>query len=248
MCWPICSLYYEGIRHRGLCISRTSFYKYVHLLGLVRKWKKKKSKTTGFRAVAPNQFLHVDTTFWELDDGAKAAIVLVSDNFSRAILGWSVSLQHGAENVLMALKQAIATIQYYYPAHLSAAIVADGGSENHAFLIEALLANTKNPSLSKIIARKDIAFSNSPIEAINKIVKRYLRHYKPGSFSALQKVLSAVVTDYSDRRPHGSLNGLVPMQVYVNPSRILDFSNEKKRAKTLRIKENQQINCEVCSR
>jgi hypothetical protein len=34
---------------------------------------------------------------------------------------------------------------------------------------------------SKIIAQKDISFSNSPIEAINKIIKKYLRFYKPAS-------------------------------------------------------------------
>jgi len=28
-----------------------------------------------------------------------------------------------------------------------------------------------------VIAQRDIRFSNSPIEAINKIFKQYLRHY-----------------------------------------------------------------------
>lgn len=54
-------------------------------------------------------------------------------------------------------------------------LVTDGRSENHNLTIEELLHETTHPDILKIIAMKSINFSNSPIEAISKIIKRYLR-------------------------------------------------------------------------
>ena len=66
-------------------------------------------------STAPNQFLHVDTTFFPLPDSTKAAIVFVSDNFSKHILGWARSLKHSAQNVMEALQMTIQTIRTYHP-------------------------------------------------------------------------------------------------------------------------------------
>jgi len=35
-CWPVSSLYFEGLRNRGLHIGKSSFYKYARVLGLKR--------------------------------------------------------------------------------------------------------------------------------------------------------------------------------------------------------------------
>src|SRR5690554_1700389 len=178
-CWPAISLYYKGVRDRELYISKSTFYNYINILGLNRKWKKEIKKKTGIISKMPNEYLHVDTTFWKLSENVKAAIVFVSDNFSKKVLGWSVSLNKDANNVKQALEHAIATIHQYHPKHLTTILVADGGSENHNMTIDELLRETTHPEISKIIAMKDISFSNSPVEAINKIIKRYLRIYMP---------------------------------------------------------------------
>jgi putative transposase len=89
-------------------------------------------------------------------------------------------------------------------------LVADGGSENHSITVQKLLESSKNPEIHKIIARKDITFSNSPIEAINKIMKHYLRSHKPDNLEDLQLLLPKIISDYQHQRPHGSLKGLIP--------------------------------------
>src|SRR5690554_6421861 len=134
VCWPASSLYYDGLRNRGLYISMSTFYKYVHLLGLKRRWKEKILKAKGFEALQPNVYLHVDTTFWRLDGNSKAAVVFVSDNYSRIILGWSASLRHGAANVKKALIEAISSMHRHYPNLVCSTLVADGGGENHAVI------------------------------------------------------------------------------------------------------------------
>jgi len=246
VCWPAVSMYYEGLRNLGPYICLSTFYKYVNLLGLKRRWKKAISKTAGIRADRPNRYLHVDTTYWGLDDGTKAAIAFVSDNFSKAILGWNVSLKNGAENVKRALEQAIYTIRKHHPDHLCATLVADGGGENHAVCIEEFLQNNRPPEITKIIAQKDIRYSNSPVEAINKIVKRYLRHYDPRTFSALIKCLAMAVEDYTYKRPHGSLKGLTPFEAYTQPLRKPDFRARIKQARSLRVEQNRNAGCQEC--
>lgn len=246
-CWPAASLYYAGLRFHGLHIALSTFYKYTRLLGLKRKPHKRKTKAVGLRASRPNQYLHVDTTHWELECGIKAAIVFVSDNFSKAILGWRVALSKHAAHVVMALRDAVTTIHQHHPSQTSSILVADGGGENHAACVEELLQSSAPPDILKVIALKDIQFSNSPIEAINKIYKQYLRHYQPRTQAALQAVTALFVHDYGSARPHGSLKGLIPMEAYANPDQILDFRQAVQNARTQRIAENKAVNCPLCS-
>lgn len=245
-CWPVSSLYYYGLRNKELYLAKSTFYKYVNLLGFHRKWSKNINKKEGLTAKAPNEFLHVDTTFWGLENGLKAAIVFVSDNFSKKILGWSVALTKDAENVKAALQQAISTIHQFHPKHLTSTLVADGGGENHNLTIDVLLQEISRPEITKVIALKDISFSNSPVEAINKIVKRYLRHYLPDTFEKLVDCLKRIVKDYNEIRPHGSLNGLTPIEAYTDVVVNMDFKEERINAKALRIIENKKVNCTTC--
>jgi putative transposase len=246
VCWPSVSLYYEGLRNRGLHMALSTFYKYTVMLGFKRKPRKRTAKTIGLRATRPNEYLHVDTTHHELEHGVMASIVFVSDNFSKAILGWRVALGKHATNVVEALHDTVDTIRQHHPEQTCAVLVADGGSENHAVCVEELLRDTFPPYITKVIALKDIRFSNSPIEAINKIYKQYLRHYQPKTPAALLQVTEAFVHDYSTLRPHGSLKGLIPMEAYTRPELKLDFRQTLREARVQRIAENKQINCSLC--
>lgn len=221
-------------------------------MDLKRTFAKPPSKTVGLRAIAPNAYLHIDTTFVILPSTEKAALVFVSDNFSRALLGFSCSLAHGAQNVKAALEQTMQTIRQCHPSHICSYLVADGGSENHNQTIEAYLENNHPPQLTKIIAQKDISFSNSPIEAINKIMKRYIRHFQPQNFNELHQLLPKIIDDYQNHRPHGSLKGLTPMEAYTQPTLWggqvgLDFRPQILIGKAARVLYNQQNACGTCS-
>jgi transposase InsO family protein len=244
--WPASSIYYKGLREGKLYISQSTFYKYTQLLGLKRPRYKGQKKTKGLVASKPNEYLHVDTTFFELDDGSKVAVAFVSDNFSKIILGSSMSLTNKAHNVVQALEETIQVIQKHHPSHLSSTLVADGGSENHAEEVEILLEQTKSPMFNKVIALKSIRYSNSPVEAINKIVKQYLRYYKPKTAKEVIKVIEYALHDYNEIRPHGSLKGLIPMEAYLAPDRKLSFKMEIKGAVKKRIEDNQKANCLLC--
>ncbi len=86
------------------------------------------------------------------------------------------------------------------------------------------------------------------MEAVNKIVKRYLRFYKPSTFEDVMNCLKLIENDYNHKRPHGSLKGLTPIEAYRQPEKILDHTADKRAAKTLRIAENQKANCQTCQK
>ena len=245
-CWPISSIAFFAQRNNLLGAALSTWYKYKPLLGFNKKPIEMSKQPAGLITSAPNQFLHIDTTFWNIEHDVKVAIVFVSDNFSKAILGWNISLNKNADNVKAALDKAIQNIHQYHPDHLCTFLMADGGKENHAASIHELIASTTRSSITKIIAQKDIAFSNSPIEAINKIIKKYLRFYKPATLEQLHSCIERAVYDYSFIRPHGSLNGRIPMEVYTNQPLNIDTKPFLMQAKAERLEQNLKHACGIC--
>jgi putative transposase len=248
-CWPALSIFHFARRNKLLLINQSTFYKYLKVLGIskMKTWKLKAK--SGIRADRPNQFLHVDTTFWKLPKGQKTATVFVSDNFSRHILGHCSALSHGFKNVKAALQQTVATIRKHYPDQLRTHLIVDGGGENNALEIEDFVSSAQSPELIKWIAQKDISFSNSPVEAVNKIFKRYLRHFQPQDFLSFQRCVSNFVADYTCERPHGSLNGFTPFEAYTKGKLAdTDYSKAIAIARQQRIQANRKANstCTDC--
>lgn len=247
--WPVSSIHGYALRNKLLSTSLSTFYKYAALFRKSSISKTIVKPKEGLKAVFPNQFLHIDTTFWELADKTKAAIVLVSDNFSKKIIGSSVMLEKSAKNVLIALYEAKEHIHELHPELLNTQLIADGGSENNNRFVEEFLNNNDLPIIKKLIAKIDISFSNSSIEAVNKILKRYFRHHQPSTFSQVKACLKSFKIDYNDVRPHSSLSHLTPSEAYLSQSFDIlfpDIPKLKEGATRNRIIENQRYNCGRC--
>ena len=244
-CWNVSSIYYHGLRNNIIGMSLTTFYKYVRILGLNRSFKKGKSLKIVEPTTQPNEKIHVDTTFWELET-CKAAIAFVSDNFSRKVLGRSIQIGNSSKNVEKAIDQAIQTIRNEHEVLTKEIkLIADGGSENHAQNIVHLLDKNKDLQITKLTAKKDVVYSNSPIEAINKIAKQYLRHFKPKTMVELIKVINFFVEDHNNRQ-YRFLKGRTPNEMYIRTPEI-DYSLTIKQAKERRNIENKLISCKgIC--
>jgi putative transposase len=103
-------------------------------------------------------------------------------------------------------------------------------------------------SLRKLIAQKDITFSNSVIEAQNKLIKyRYLFKQDFRDIHELRRGLEWIVYDYNQNRPHIYLRGLTPFEASTGKNVPKERWHEQIiRARTFRLKENRRELCRIC--
>jgi len=106
--------------------------------------------------------------FTALPDYSKTYIYFITDNFSRKILGYKVSQLYSSSVMLENLREVYIKYDLGYENQVVDLIV-DNGIENKGAVNEAIL--NKEISINKPIAQKDIRFSNSMIEAVNKQMK-----------------------------------------------------------------------------
>ncbi len=104
-----------------------------------------------------------------------------------------------------------------------------------------LLDKNKDLQITKLTAKKDVVYSNSPIEAINKIAKQYLRHFKPKTMVELIKVINFFVEDHNNRQ-YRFLKGRTPNEVYALTPEI-DYTPTIKQATDRRKIENNLMSC-----
>ncbi|MBK7817915.1 MAG: DDE-type integrase/transposase/recombinase [Sphingobacteriaceae bacterium] len=245
--WPICSIQANALRKKQLVASLYSWYKYARMWGIKKKLTKKQHKTIGIISTAPNEYLHVDTTFYPLIDGKQVAISFVMDNYSKMILGFHVSQSNNFEIVRRSLSNALKVIATH-PDQKHSFLVTDGGKENHNQYIDAFISKLSKHKITKIRALKDIRFSNSPVEAVHRTIKgRYLKNRKFESIRALHTYLKWVVEDYNKVRPHYKHRPRTPFEVYFNMPLDFDVRKRIKSAISKRVKNNKCSKCIQCT-
>ena len=241
--WPLVSVYYRMMRDRAAFMSRSTFYLYARAMGLsgLHRFRKSKKRKIGIRAKQPFEILHVDVTEVRLNDVQKLYISFIVDNFSKAILGWKAALNKTAMLTLENLKEVI---ERYNLKDFT--LFSDDGSENKGAV--SGFASSSQYRINSVIAQIDTSFSNSVVEAVNKIFKS---NYWPRDFTGQQnkalEIISEMVHDYNDIRPHGSLNGLTPIEALMNENTESIVPTDQIRiAATTRISENLKSNCTDC--
>jgi len=121
----------------------------------------------------------------------------------------------------------------------------DDGIENKGFVCSAIENN--EIKMKRLVAQKDIHFSNSMIEAVNKRIKYdFLFRTELIDFEHTERFLKTAVEQYNNR-PHSALFGLTPKEVFYGaiPDKNL-FKEQKNQAKLLRKVENKTLSCPNC--
>jgi putative transposase len=144
-------------------------------------------------------------------DNIKHYVYLLMDNFSTFILSWRIEPQVSG-------KIRMETIREAYNESCSDCeiidIVLDRGPENNNDAMKAFV-NKEEDRINPLIALKDIPYSNSAIEAQNKLFKyEYLFRQEYENINGLRKVFGEDVKDYNYIRPHISLAGYTPFEAY----------------------------------
>ena len=211
--WPVSSIALHVLRNNILALSLNTWYKYVHKLGIIRlrPESRRKKNHISIRAQRPHQIWHADITAFVTSDHVKHYIYLVVDNFSRKILSWKVTDSVKASTRQASIEKAI---EYVTDANDSTILITDGGPENN---FKPFVGGSSYP-IEHRIALLDVRYSNSLIEAHNKIIKyNYLYRMDIRDGTQLQKALFHTVDDFNSR-PHISLGGLTPNEAEQNLS------------------------------
>lgn len=176
----------------------------------------------------------------------KSYIYFLMDNFSKMLLNWRVEPAVSGTVRLETIKEAYR--MYINDPEDDVMLLVDGGVENNNSYIDSFIGS-EDIYLRTLIAQKDITYSNSVIEAQNKLIKyRYLFKQDFTDIHDLRKGLGRIIQDYNYNRPHISLNGLTPFEAMTGKCSPKDKWQEQLfQARKLRIKENSENLCKICN-
>jgi putative transposase len=247
--WAVYQIAVYSLIHNMLAVSVNTWYKYINILGIHLHRIRKKKQKIGIRSDRPNGIWHMDVTEYKTVDNVKAYIYILIDNFSRFILNWRVSLLKSGKTCLDMVRAGYNNyiVPLSQPCEPTVLLV-DGGSENNNSDVDGFLGQPLIP-IRKLIAQKDIQFSNSMVEAFNKKLKyQHLFPYDIRDFESLEKHLTKSIREYNEVRPHHAHKFLTPSQVYFGLS--IDREDIRKRiidAGKNRVIENRNASCPVCA-
>jgi putative transposase len=104
----------------------------------------------------------------------------------------------------------VVTVKEYQPEKLK--FLTDGGSENVNHIVSNFI-NSPDIPIKHIVAQKDVVYSNSMIEAINKIIKHQFLHPKEiTNGNQLTNIMTYTILIYNTIRPQMSLGGNTPKE------------------------------------
>lgn len=134
-------------------------------------------------------------------------LVMIMDVYSRRILGYSLADNMRAENNLSALKMALSTrgVSHY---HLNLIHHSDKGGQ----YVSNIYTDTLDEYGIRISMCEEV-YENTHIERLNDTIKnQYLNRMTILSEKKLREKVDEVINTYNKRRPHQSIEKLVPVE------------------------------------
>lgn len=156
---------------------------------------------------APNQAMVADITYLRLQRGF-CYLFLLTDVYSRRIMGYQVSRDLGAENAVKVLNQAKRQI----PVGSQVIHHSDRGIQ---YSCPRFTEAASGSGFRVSMTEKDHVYENAKAERLNGILKQ---EYHLGStlcdIEMANKMVREAVKKYNEERPHLALNYQTPDEVY----------------------------------
>jgi len=169
----------------------------------------------GKEASRPNEIWVSDITYWKIKEGQYLYISLITDAYSKKIVGYQVADNLKTIESLVALQMAIETIKSseIYLTHHS-----DRGIQYCSSQYVKLL---NDYSIKISMTESGDPRDNAIAERVNGIIKNeYLEFYDVNNIQEAKELLSKVIKLYNEDRPHSSIGNLMPEYVHNNNVKI----------------------------
>ena len=215
----------EEFKRHNIKLGRDKFFEILRGNGLLVKKKQRRTRTTfsyhhfhkypnlikELRVERVNQVIVTDITYLYLGDSDSFAyLFLVTDLFSRKILGFKVSDNLSSKSAVEALIMALNNMSDIDETiHHS-----DRGIQYCSHEYTGIL---KKYGIKISMTENSDPLENAVAERINKTVKEEFTEEKQISFSNLREakiMISQIVKFYNDERPHRSLEMFTPSMAY----------------------------------
>ena len=226
-------LYYlikPALIERGIKLGRDGLFDYLRDESLLVKPRRSYTKTTFSRhwmrkhpnllkeivADHPEKVFVSDITYLESDEGIHY-LSLVTDACTRKIMGYEVSREMKASDVVKALNMAIAARQ----STCTSIHHSDRGLQYCAGEYQQVLAsNGIKPSMTDGYD----CYQNALAERVNGILKQEFLFYRCKSFDELQLLVKQSVSIYNHLRPHLSLGMKTPEEAHEKASPLWELA------------------------
>jgi transposase InsO family protein len=173
--------------------------------------KKYPNLTTGFTSTKPNELWVSDITYWKVAN-QPAYLSLITDAYSRKIVGYHLSENLHAEQTTKALKMALSGLGKRSEVSEQLIHHSDRGTQYCSSLYVSCL---KKSHIKISMTQSGDPLENAIAERINGIIKdEYLLNYKCSCVESARKQLAIAVSLYNNERPHNSLGNLTPEVVH----------------------------------
>lgn len=251
------SLKEEFIKH-GIKMGRDKFFEFLGTYGLLMRRKRRKAITTlsyhqfhkypnlirDMEITKVNQVIVSDITYiWIEDVENFAYLFLVTEVYSRKIIGYCLSEDMKTKSGIVALKMALGNMK-----EIEGCIHhSDRGIQYCSYWYTGLLK--KNKMLISMTENGD-PLENAIAERINKTIKEDFTLKKQisfANFNEAKKEITKIIDFYNNQRPHRSIELLTPSEAY-NMTRPLKRmwktyyqKSEKKKEAVEKIIEEEKI-------
>lgn len=196
---------FDLLAERGLLVTKRKRRGPVTTLSKHR-FKKYPNIIRGFIPIAPNQLWVCDITYIHLQ-GDFAYLSLITDAYSRKIVGFYLSMDLSAQGPLSALKMALAN----NPNRKGLIHHSDRGVQ---YCCDAYVKLLQDKQIKISMTENGDPLENAIAERVNGILKQELLEEVFQSFDEAQKAIAVACSTYNHLRPHGSINNLKPVEAH----------------------------------
>lgn len=220
---------YPFMLEHQIKMGRDAFFDLLSYHGLLIRRRKRRIVTTNsshwlrkypnlirdFVPTAPNQLWVSDITYWKINN-KDVYINLITDAYSRYIVGYHGAPTLEAIESIKALKMALKTIKNNYPESLIHH--SDRGVQYCSSDYVKLLQDN---GIEISMTENGDPLENAIAERINGIIKNeYLIDYSVDNIGNAQQLLKKAVELYNYDRPHMSIGNLTPAHVYYSKTTL----------------------------
>ena len=179
------------------------------------RFHKYPNKTLGLIVNRPNQLWVTDITYIRLK-GNFAYLSLITDAYSRKIVGWCLWKNLTTQGCLNALNQALETLEKRDKVGIKGLIHhSDRGIQYCSDAYTTRLNKFKYGSIQISMTENGDPYENALAERMNRTIKEEMMSNRVfETFEQAQRAICEAIKEYNEVRPHQSIDFLTPSKAH----------------------------------